>query len=543
METIFDYGLEKSAANFQPLSPISFLTRTATIYPEYTAIVYRDHSITYRELLQRSSAFAGFLDRRGLKRGDVVSTMLPNIPEMLELSFAGISAGRVLHTINIRLDADAIRFQLEHAETKVLVYDREYTATITEVLARMTEPPFAVEVIDPGVDYPASSTGHLTYDQALAVAPEGGVLLGPDDEWDAIAVSYTSGTTGNPKGVVTHHRGAYLNAMANTVAWSMAQHPSYIWVLPMFHCNGWCFPWTVTLLAGTHICLRKVDTTEIFSLANTHRATHFCAAPVVLSMLASERGATFAEPINILTAGSPPVAEVIKRMEELNADVTQVYGLTETYASTCVSAWKANLWEEGAATARYRLKARQGVQFPACESLDVINASRQSVPWDGQTIGEVVVRGNTVMRGYLKNVSATQSAFEGGWFNTGDLAVRDPDGYISIRDRAKDMINSGGEKMSSLEIEQALYAHPSIYEAAVIAAPDSKWGEVPWAFITLKPGHTLTEEDTIAYCHTKLARFKVPKRIIFGPIEHTATGKVQKFRLREIAMAELEVVK
>ncbi|NDZ17764.1 acyl-CoA synthetase [Variovorax sp. WS11] len=536
MGALFDEGLAKNAANFQALSPISFLKRTAEIYPEYGAVVYRERRMSYRELLRRCEDFAGFLDMRGLRKGDVVAAMLPNIPEMLELSHAGISAGRVLLTINVRLDAAVIRFQLEHAEAKVLVYDREYAATIAGALAGMKSPPLALEVVDTGVAYTTVPLGHMGYEEAVSHGHGHGQLVGPEDEWDAIAVSYTSGTTGNPKGVVTHHRGAYLNAMANTVAWSMGAHPAYLWVLPMFHCNGWCFPWTITLLAGTHLCLRKVEDQAILDIANAHHATHFCAAPVVLSMLARRPadGKGFDTPVRILTAGAAPAASVIEGVEALNAHVTQVYGLTETYASTAVSAWKTS-WNDGAYGNRYELKARAGVRFPACEALDVVDSGYQSVPWDGETIGQVVVRGNTVMRGYLKNEDATRQAFAGGWFNTGDLAVRHPDGYISIRDRSKDMINSGGEKMSSLEIEQALYTHTAIFEAVVVAAPDLKWGEVPWAFVSLKPGFEMSEEDVVAHCRARLARFKVPKRVIFGAIEHTATGKVQKFRLREFA--------
>jgi fatty-acyl-CoA synthase len=503
------------------------------------AIAYRGLERTYREVLERCERFSAFLDQNRAGRGAVVSVMLPNVPEMIEMHFSAISSGRALHTINTRLDPLAIRFQLEHAESKVLVYDREYAGVVGVALAGMENPPLAVEVIDRNVNYDATPLGHVDYETALQTAVRTGKvgpLQGPSDEWDAIALSYTSGTTGNPKGVVTHHRGAYLNATANTLAWSMPGHPGYIWTLPMFHCNGWCFPWTVTLLAGTHICLRKVDAAEIFRLANAHAATHFCAAPVVLSMLADTPESTFAfaKPVNILTAGSAPPATVIETVEARNAHITQVYGLTETYSSAVVSAWK-DRWNGDPHADRYRLKARTGVRFPTCEGLDVVDEELRPVPWDGQTMGEVVVRGNTVMRGYLKNDAATQEAFRGGWFHSGDLAVRDPDGYVSIRDRTKDMINSGGEKISSIEVEEVLFSHPAVLEAAVVAGPDARWGEAPWAFIDVRPGHILTEEDVVLYCLTKLAKFKVPRRIVFTTLERTATGKVQKYRLREIA--------
>jgi fatty-acyl-CoA synthase len=537
--SIFASGLDKNRANYESLSPVSFLKRTAEIYPEYVAIAYHDLRRTYREMLDRCERFSAFLDQNGAGPGDVVSVMLPNIPEMVEMHFSAIAGGRVLHTINTRLDALAIRIQLEHAESKVLVYDREYTEVVRAALAGMDAPPLAIEVVDSSMRYDAAPLGHIDYEAALQEASamgEVGQLQGPSDEWHAIAVSYTSGTTGNPKGVVTHHRGAYLNAMANMVAWAMPHHPTYIWVLPMFHCNGWCFSWTVTLLAGTHVCLRKVDSAEIFRLANVHEASHLCAAPVVLWMLANagDDALAFARPINILTAGSAPAASVIRAVEARNAHITQVYGLTETYAPTVVNAWKAP-WDTDPHADRYHLKARTGVRFPACEALEIVDDELQSVPWDGNTIGEVVVRGNTVMRGYLKNKTATEEAFRGGWFHTGDLAVRDPDGYISIRDRTKDMINSGGEKISSIEVEEVLFSHPSILEVAVVAGPDPRWGEAPWAFINVKPGHTLTEEDVVLYCRAKLAKFKVPKRVIFTTLERTETGKVQKFKLREFA--------
>ncbi|WP_109478166.1 AMP-binding protein [Paraburkholderia sp. C35] len=537
MSSIFDYGLQKCAANYECLTPLSFLRRTADVYPGMTAIIYRNRQITYRQLLERSMAFAGFLDGLGLVRGDTVSVMLPNIPQMVELQFGAISGGRVLHAVNTRLDADAIRFQMEHAETKVLVFDSEYARVVATALAKMKNPPRLVEVHDVHASFPPSEINSaFSYERALESGASRSSLISPSDEWDAIAISYTSGTTGNPKGVVTHHRGAYLNAMANVIAWSMRAHPVYLWVLPLFHCNGWCFPWTVTLLGGTHVCLRKVDAEEIIRLTNVHGVSNFCAAPVVLSSLAecAREGLGFNGPVNILTAGAAPAPRVIEDVERLGAVVTQVYGLTETYASTVVSAWQAP-WNVYPPDERFRLKSRAGIQYPACEALDVFGPNGEPVPRDGETIGEVVVRGNTVMRGYLKNPDATNEAFQGGWFHTGDLGVRDPDGYISIRDRSKDMINSGGEKMSSLEVEEVLLAHPAVFEAAVVAAPDPKWGEVPFAFVRLVDGAELSVDELVQHCSERMARYKIPKRVVFGPIERTATGKVQKFRLRELA--------
>ncbi len=501
------------------------------------AVVYGKTRLTYREFADRCERMSAFLDTRMVGPGDVVSVMLPNIPEMLELHFAGIAGGRVLHPISTRLDARAVRFQLEHSQSSVLVFDREYAAIVTEALAEMDSPPYALEVVDVYASYDQGASAYPNYEDALANVADPVCLTGPHDEWQAIALSYTSGTTGNPKGVVTHHRGAYLNAMANTVGWSLEQHPVYLWVLPMFHCDGWCFPWSITLLAGTHVCLRKVDIDVIFALAESEAVSHFCAAPVILSMLASDANTSqrsFQRPVKILTAGAPPPAAVIEAVEGINTHITQVYGLTETYSSTAISVWRPE-WDARPKHERSHLKARQGVQYPACEDMDVVDSQHRSVPWDGQTLGEIVVRGNTVMKGYLNNAAATQEAFKGGWFHTGDLAVRDADGYISIKDRTKDMINSGGEKISSIEIEEVLFEHPAVLEAAVIAAPDPKWGEVPWAFVNVKPGMRMTEEEAMNFCRTRLAKYKVPKRVVFGPLERTASGKVQKFKLRDIA--------
>jgi fatty-acyl-CoA synthase len=537
MENADRWNLQKRRANFEPLSPLSFLRRTSLVYPDHPAIVYGDTRRTYQEMEVRCRQISSFLDKRGVLKGDVVSVMLPNVPEMLELHFAGPASGRVLHTINTRLDPEAVRFQIVHSKSKVIFFDREYALIVQSAISTLPEPPLLIEVIDRFGPYSAESSVHLSYDQALSQGDPRSYFGNPDDEWQPIALAYTSGTTGNPKGVVTHHRGAYLNSTANALAWEMPHHPVYLWVLPIFHCDGWCFPWTVTHLAGTHVCLRKVDTDVIFSLVESEKVSHLCAAPVVLSMLAAANqtdGKTFAAPIKILTAGAPPPARVIEAMEAVNASVTQVYGLTETYSSTAISVWNPK-WNDLAAHERFHLKSRQGVPYPACEELNVIDVAGNPVPWDGVTMGEVVVRGNTVMAGYLENPAATDEAFANGWFHTGDLATRDSAGYVTVKDRTKDMINSGGEKVSSIEIEEVLSEYPDLLEVAVVAAPDEKWGEVPWAFVGVKPGTQVTEEQLVSHCRKRLAKYKIPKKFIFGALDRTATGKIQKFKLRVVA--------
>lgn len=542
MSTLFTAGLEKCDANYAPLSPLSFLTRTAAIYPETIATVYGNDSRSYGQLFDRCMRFSSFLKSVGVGQGVAVSVMLPNTPEMIEMHFAVNAAGGVMHPINTKLDFESIRFQIEHCEAKVIVFDREYAELVSKVVNGLDRALCAVEVIDSTLNFPAYQFGQLAYEELIQSHPAMDTCFGPEDEWNAIAVSFTSGTTGDPKGVVTHHRGAYLNATANAIAWSMPMHPVYLWTLPMFHCNGWCFAWTITHLAGTHVCLRKIDGPEIFKLIERHKVTHFCAAPIVLTTLtntARDSTRPFEQRVKILTAGSAPAASTISEMEQLNAEVTQVYGLTETYSSIAVSAWKYE-WDDLPQTERYRLKARAGVRYPACGGLEVAQQGTCiPVPSDGQTVGELIVRGNTVMSGYLKNPAATDEAFSGGWFHTGDLAVRDKDGYISIRGRSKDIIISGGENISSIEVEDVLYTHPSVLETAVVAVGDMKWGEVPCAFVVLKPGHMLSQEELIEYCRSRMARFKVPKHVLFMDIARTSTGKVQKFRLREIASAHL----
>lgn len=537
MTSIFSNDLGKCDANYAPLSPVSFLKRSAAVYPEKIATAYGDVVQTYAQLHDRCSRFSSFLKSVGVTQDVAVSVMLPNIPAMIEMHFAVNGAGGVLHPINTKLDVEAIRFQVEHCEAKVIVFDREYADIVRQVIAGLSHGICAVEVIDPTQASPSVSLGQFDYETLIEqYLPD--EHLGPQDEWNAIAVSFTSGTTGDPKGVVTHHRGAYLNATANAIGWSMPMHPVYLWTLPMFHCNGWCFPWTVTHLAGTHVCLRKIDGPEIFRLIDQYQVTHFCAAPIVLTLITSTDAPAkkpFAHRVQILTAGSAPAAATIQEMERLNAEVTQVYGLTETYSSVAISIWKPE-WNDLPEADRYRRKARAGVRYPACGGLEVIVPGTSSpVPSDGQTVGEVVVRGNTVMSGYLKNRLATQDAFMDGWFHTGDLAVRDSEGYISIRGRSKDIIISGGENISSGEVEEVLYGHPSVLEAAVVGVDDAKWGEVPCAFLVLKPGANVSAQEVIEYCRSKLARFKVPKHVLFMAITRTATGKVQKFKLREIA--------
>jgi fatty-acyl-CoA synthase len=537
MEKMQRWTLKKRRANYEPLSPLSFLRRTSLIYPDQVAIVYGSMRRTYREVDRRCRQLSSFLDKHGVGHGDVVSVMLPNVPEMIEMHFAGPANGRVLHTISTRLDPKAVRFQLSHSRSRVLVFDREYSATVQSAVAELVDPPMLIEVIDRFAPYEQEPSAFLSYDHALLQGDDSCLMENPRDEWQAIALTYTSGTTGNPKGVVAHHRGAYLNSIANALAWEMPHHPVYLWVLAIFHCNGWCFPWTVTHMAGTHVCLRKVDVDAIFSLVESEKVTHLCAAPIVLSMLAEASVGSdrrFPVPVSVLTAGAPPPAPIIEAMEAVNACVTQVYGLTETYSSTAISVWKSH-WDALNPDDRYLLKARQGVSFPACEELSVVDKNGNPVPWDGMTMGEVVVRGNTVMSGYLDNPEATDEAFVNDWFHTGDLATRDADGYVTVKDRTKDMINSGGEKVSSIEVEEALYEHPDLLEVAVVAAPDAKWGEVPWAFVSVKPGAQVSEEQLIQHCRDRLAKYKIPKRFIFGELERTVTGKVQKFRLRDIA--------
>jgi 3-(methylthio)propionyl---CoA ligase len=533
----YEVGLDKNAANFVPLTPLGFLPRSAAVFPDRLAVAYNDRQYTWHEAYQRCRRLAGALAARGVGRGDTVAVMAPNLPEVFEAHFGVPMAGAVLNALNIRLDPETIAFILGHGEAKVLLTDTEFAPVVKAALARLDQKPFVVDICDaagPGGD----RLGVSDYETFLADADPDFSPVMPADEWDAIALNYTSGTTGNPKGVVYHHRGAYLNAIGNILVWSLQQHPNYLWTLPMFHCNGWCFPWTITALAGTHVCLRRVEAATIYETIRRRNVSHLCGAPVVMNMLLNPGAGvdrTLDHPVAMMTAGAPPPASVIEGMEGLGFDITHVYGLTEVYGPATVCAWHDE-WDARAAEERGRLKARQGVNYPVLDGLIVADPDSLSpVPADGDAMGEIFMRGNIVMKGYLKNPRATEEAFAGGWFHTGDLGVVHPDGYIELRDRSKDIIISGGENISTVEVEGVLYRHPAVLEAAVVARPDPMWGETPCAFVTLKEGASATAEDVIAFCRDHLARFKVPRTVVFSPLPKTSTGKIQKFVLREQA--------
>jgi fatty-acyl-CoA synthase len=532
----YDVGLDRNAANFVALSPLSFLKRTACVYPQRTALVHGRLRQSWTQTYGRCRRLASALAKRGLGRGDTVSAMLPNVPAMFEAHFGVAMCGAVLNTLNTRLDAEAIAFMLGHAGTRVLLTDREFATVIEKALALLDGPrPLVVDVED--ADAPAAAAlGEISYEALLGEGDPDFEWTLPLDEWDAISLNYTSGTTGNPKGVVYHHRGAYLNAASNVISWEMPQHAVYLWTLPMFHCNGWCFPWTLALNAGTSICLRKVEAARIFPLIREHRVTHLCGAPIVYSLLINAPESLregIERPIMGLVAGAAPPLAIIEGCERIGIDITHVYGLTETYGPAAVCA-KQESWSGLSSEERARMNGRQGVAYHLQEAISVLDpATTLPVPADGETMGEVCFRGNITMKGYLKNEKATREAFAGGWFHTGDLAVMQSDGYVKIKDRSKDIIISGGENISSLEVEDALHRHPAVMLAAVVAQPDAKWGEVPCAFVELKPGAVAQAEELIEHCRGVLARFKVPKRVVFGALPKTSTGKIQKFLLRE----------
>ncbi len=531
----YSVGLDKTPANYVPLSPISFLERSAAVYPHLTSVVYEGRSFTWAQTFERCRRVASFLTRRGISRGDTVAAMLPNIPAMNELHFAVPMADGVLNTLNTRLDATALAFMLDHGGAKVLLVDPEYADVITEALTLMTGPkPLIVDVADAAFAG-GRPVGEIEYEAAVASGDPDFAWKHPQDEWDAIALSYTSGTTGNPKGVVTHHRGAYLNAVSNVMAGGLGQHPVYLWTLPMFHCNGWCFPWTLAATAGINVCLRKVDPAKIFELIPKHGVTHMSGAPIVYNTLINAPGAPTAgsaKPATGLIAGAAPPVAVLAGAERIGIKLTHVYGLTEVYGPASVCAEQPG-WDDLPSEQRAQLKRRQGVPYPLQEAVTVLDPeTMREVPRDGETIGEVMFRGNIVMKGYLKNEKATQEAFAGGWFHTGDLGVLDEHGYVIIKDRSKDIIISGGENISSVEVEDILYKHPAVLFAAVVAKPDAKWGEVPCAFVELKDNASATEAEIIAYCREHLPGFKTPKAIVFGELPKTSTGKIQKFVLR-----------
>jgi fatty-acyl-CoA synthase len=534
---IYSHGLDKNPANYVALTPLTFLERSAYIYPDRLAVVHGARRYTWKEVLERSRRLASVLRQAGVGKGDTVAVVLNNTPEMIECHYGVPGCGAVLNTINTRLDAEAIAFILNHGEAKVLLTDREFSKAVGGALAALGRSDLLViDVDDPEYTGPGERLGTQEYEAWLASGNPDFALEKPEDEWEAIALNYTSGTTGNPKGVVYHHRGAYLNAMSNIVSWGMPPHAVYLWTLPMFHCNGWCFPWTMAANAGVNVCLRRVDPRMIFELIREHRVTHYCGAPIVHSMLANAPESWregIEHKVYALVAAAPPPAAVLEGMAKIGIDLTHVYGLTETYGPAAVCA-KHDDWQNLPLAEQVALNGRQGVRYHAQEGVTVMDPqTMMPVPWDGETMGEIMFRGNLVMKGYLKNPTATDEAFRGGWYHTGDLAVMMPDGYVKIKDRSKDIIISGGENISSIEVEDALYKHPAVMSAAVVAAPDEKWGEVPCAFIELRDGATVTAEEIVAHCRQHLAGFKIPKKVIFTAIPKTSTGKIQKFVLRE----------
>jgi len=534
---IYNQSLDQTQANFTALTPLSFLERTAKVYPNRIATIHGQIRRNWRETYQRCCKLASALRARGVGVGDTVSIIAPNLSEHFEAHFGVPMSGAVLNSINTRLDAEAIAFVLQHAETKVLITEREFSTAVSRALKMIGKKILVIDIDDPYYDE-GELIGDLTYEDFLAEGDEGFTGVMPADEWDAITLNYTSGTTGDPKGVVYHHRGAYLNAVSNIVSWNMGEHPVYLWTLPMFHCNGWCFPWAIAAAAGTSVSLRHVRADQIFGSIKEHKVNHFCGAPIVLNMMNSapeELKTGIDHEVKVMTAGAAPPASVIQGMEELGFKVTHVYGLTETYGPSVVCAWHDE-WDQYDEAQKARLKSRQGVRAPMLDGLMVADPdSLEPVPQDGTTIGEIFMRGNLVMKGYLKNPSTTDEAFKGGWFHSGDLAVWHEDGYIEIKDRSKDVIISGGENISSIEVEDVLYRHPKIQDAAVVARPDEKWGETPCAFITPAPGETVTEQEIIDFCRENMANFKAPKKVVLGDLPKTSTGKIQKFVLRQKA--------
>ncbi len=536
----YDTDLDKVAANFQPLSPLGFPERSAAVFPDHTAVIHGSQSFTYAEFFARCRRLAGALAGRGIAAGDTVAVIAPNIPALLEAHYGVPAAGAVLCAINTRLDARTVAFILEHGGAKLLLTDRELSPVVKEALALLERPPVVIDIDDP-LAHAGELLGEKDYEALLDEGPADHPWRLPEDEWQAIALNYTSGTTGNPKGVVYHHRGAYLNALGNLLVWHAPAHPVYLWTLPMFHCNGWCFTWSVCAAAGTHVCLRRVEAKAIYDAIAEHRVSHFCGAPVVMNALINapaEHKRKIEHTISAMTAGAPPPSTVLAGLDREGIGVTHVYGLTETYGPAVVSAWHRE-WDTLPDAERAATKARQGVRYPVLEELMVADpATLEPVPADGATMGEVFFRGNIVMKGYLKNASASEEAFAGGWFHSGDLGVVHTDGYIELKDRSKDIIISGGENVSSIEVEEALYKHPAVLEAAVVARPDETWGETPCAFVTLKAdAGTVTADDIIGHCRDNMAHFKAPKTVVFGELPKTSTGKIQKFKLRERAGA------
>ena len=533
----YEHGLGKNAANFTPLTPLSFIERTARVFPDRTAVIHGETQRTWADTYQRCIKLAAALNNRGIRKGDTVAMMLPNVPAALEAHFGVPMCGAVLNALNIRLDAKTIAFILDHGEAEILLTDKEFSDTIKKALSLCKSKPLVIDVED-ALFPDGELLGEIEYEAFLAEGNANYEWQYPENEWDAISLNYTSGTTGNPKGVVFHHRGAALNSLGNIMAWTMPQLPTYLWTLPMFHCNGWCFPWTVTALAGIHVCLRKTEPGPIYDAIINHEVTHMCGAPIVMGMLvnaSSQEKRSLPHLVKMLTAGAAPPAAILEQIERLNFDVTHAYGLTECYGPGVVCEWHPE-WDELPATEKFAKKARQGVPYLVMQDLAVMDPeTMQKTPADSETMGEVFMRGNNVMKGYLKNEKATVEAFLGGWFHTGDLGVMHPDGYIELKDRSKDIIISGGENISTIEIESVLYQHPAVAEAAIVAKPDEKWGETPCAFVSLKEEAEATEEELIQFCRDNLAHFKCPKKVVFTELPKTSTGKIQKFILREQA--------
>jgi fatty-acyl-CoA synthase len=536
----YDTDLDRNAANFQPMTPLSLLARAAAVHPDQTAVIHGSRAWTYREFYARTRRLACALAKRGIKRGDTVAAVLPNTPAMLEAHYGVAMAGAVLNTINTRLDAAIIAFTLGHGEAKALITDREFSKVVKEALSICKSKPLVIDYDDPEFTGAGERLGTIEYEDLLREGDPDFAWLMPRDEWDAISLNYTSGTTGDPKGVVYHHRGAYLLAMANVITCGMGKHPVYLWTLPMFHCNGWCFPWTLSVVAGTHVCLRAVRAAAMYDAIVTHKVTHLCGAPIVMSTLLNapaHEKKPLPHVVQFATAAAPPPEAVLAAMKAAGFNVTHLYGLTETYGPAAINDWHRE-WDALSASEQAAKKARQGVAYPVLDALDVIDPrTMQPAPRDGETLGEVMFRGNVVMKGYLKNKPATQAAFAGGWFHSGDLGVIHPDGYIQLKDRSKDIIISGGENISSIEVEDALYKHPAVEVVAVVAKPDEKWGETPCAFVELKPGANATADELVAWCRKNLAAYKCPRHIVFAEIPKTSTGKLQKFKLREMVKA------